>query len=39
LQEATKALESGSGGEAVDPALALAEAMRAQARVDAAAKR
>jgi F-type H+-transporting ATPase subunit epsilon len=38
LQEATKALAGGSGGEGVDPALALAEAMRAQARVDAAAK-
>ena len=39
LQEATKALTEGRGGEAVDPSLALADAMRAQARVDAAQKR
>ena len=38
LQEASKKLECG-GGEAVDPAVALDEMMRAQAKVDASAKR
>jgi F-type H+-transporting ATPase subunit epsilon len=42
LQESMKRLESGAaepgGGEAADPAVALAEAMRAQAAVDASSK-
>jgi F-type H+-transporting ATPase subunit epsilon len=39
LEEATKALAAGHGGEGIDLAIALGDAMRAQARVDAAAKR
>jgi F-type H+-transporting ATPase subunit epsilon len=39
LEEATRALATGHGGEGVDLSVALSDAMRAQARVDAATKR